>query len=151
MGILCRVLAIISGLDSVQKRDGVGSVTYQCTATDAAGNDGASAAAYSVIYNFSGFFQPVDNLPTFNRVNSGRNIPIRFSLAGDQGLNIFPTGYPTSRAITCDTAAPVDDVEETADAGPSGLHYDPSADQYTYSWSTRKSWSGTCRQLNIRL
>src|SRR5438445_3582384 len=40
-------------------------------------------------YSFSGFFAPVDNPPTFNRVKAGTAVPVKFSLGGDQGLNIF--------------------------------------------------------------
>jgi hypothetical protein len=46
----------------------VGAKTVTCTATDVAGNTASASAAYNVIYNFSGFSQPVDNPPTLNRV-----------------------------------------------------------------------------------
>src|SRR3990172_4059934 len=55
------------------------------------------------VYNFSGFFQPVDNLPALNSVNASHAIPVKFSLAGNQGLSIFAAGYPVSQQITCDT------------------------------------------------
>ena len=42
-----------------------------------------------VVYAFSGFYQPVDNLPTLNKTKPGKTIPIRFSLGGDKGLDIF--------------------------------------------------------------
>jgi Domain of unknown function (DUF4082) len=41
-------------------------------------------------YNFSGFFQPVNNMPTLNVAKAGSAIPVKFSLGGDQGLDIFP-------------------------------------------------------------
>ena len=66
----------------------------------------------AVVYNFSGFFQPVDNLPLFNSVSAGRAVPVRFGLGGYFGLNIFAAGYPASKQIKCDTAAPVDVVED---------------------------------------
>ena len=76
---------------------------------------------------------------------------MKFSLGGDQGLDIFASGYPVSQGITCDTTAPVDDVEQTITAGDSALTYDPSTDQYTYVWKTDKKWSRTCRRLTMRL
>lgn len=103
------------------------------------------------IYSFTGFFQPVDNLPVFNVVNAGRAIPVKFSLGGDQGLNIFEAGYPKSQQIACDSTALVDGIEETVTAGSSSLSYDPSTDQYTYVWKTAKAWAGTCRQLVVKL
>src|SRR6185436_4110875 len=41
------------------------------------------------LYSFTGFYQPVDNLPTLNIVNAGKAIPVKFSLGGFQGLDIF--------------------------------------------------------------
>ena len=102
-------------------------------------------------YAFSGFFQPVDNLPTLNSVKAGQAIPVKFSLGGDQGLNIFAAGYPKSQTIACDTTAPVDGIEVTVTAASSSLTYDPTTNQYTYVWKTQKSWAGTCRQLIVKL
>lgn len=102
-------------------------------------------------YTFTGFFSPVNNLPTVNSVNAGRAIPVKFSLGGDQGLDIFEAGYPKSQQIACDSTAPVGGIEETVAAGGSSLSYDPASDQYTYVWKTDKRWAGTCRQLVLKL
>jgi streptogramin lyase len=102
------------------------------------------------LYDFSGFFQPVDNLPMVNVVNAGRTVPVKFSLKGDKGLNILATGYPVSRQVACATGAPLDDIEETVTGG-SGLSYDPVTSQYIYRWQTNKAWAGTCRQFILRL
>jgi hypothetical protein len=100
-------------------------------------------------YDFSGFFSPVDNLPTFNQVKAGRTIPMKFSLGGDQGLDIFAEGYPKSQRIDCDSTDPVDTIERTVSTGESSLSYDATTDQYIYSWKTAKEWRG-CRQLVVR-
>jgi hypothetical protein len=100
-------------------------------------------------YNFTGFFQPVDNLPTFNLVKAGSSIPVKFSLGGDKGLNIFLNGYPLSQQIACDSNLSLDNIEQTVTAGGSSLSYDASTDQYTYVWKTNKAWAGTCRQLVV--
>jgi len=102
------------------------------------------------IYDFTGFFQPVDNLPTLNQVKAGQGVPVKFSLGGDQGLDILASGSPTSVQIACDGSAPVDAVE-TVTAGNSGLSYDALTDTYTYVWKTNKGWAGTCRQLRVTL
>jgi hypothetical protein len=102
-------------------------------------------------YAFSGFFSPVDNLPTVNLVSAGRAVPVKFSLGGDQGLDIFATGYPKSQQIACDSTATVDGIEETLTAGGSSLSYDAASDIYTYVWKTDKAWAGTCRQLVVKL
>jgi len=99
---------------------------------------------------FSGFFQPVDNLPTLNSVNAGQAIPVKFSLGSDQGLGIFEVGYPKSEQIVCNSGALVDGIETTVNAGSSSLSYSAGNDQYTYVWKTEKSWTG-CRQLVVKL
>jgi len=45
----------------------------------------------------------------------------------------------------------VDGIEQTVTAGSSSLSYDVSLDQYTYVWKTDKGWTGTCRQLVVKL
>jgi hypothetical protein len=97
-----------------------------------------------------GFFQPIDNLPILNVVNAGRAIPVKFSLGGNQGLDIFVAGYPTSAQVTCGSMAE-DAIGETLTAGSSSLSYNASSDQYTYVWKTEKSWAGTCRTLVVKL
>jgi hypothetical protein len=102
-------------------------------------------------YNFSGFFQPVDNTPTLNVAKAGSAIPVKFSLGGDQGLNVFQPGYPQVTTVSCSTSAPTDVIETTVTAGGSSLQYDPTAGQYTYIWKTNSSWAGTCVQFNLGL
>jgi hypothetical protein len=102
-------------------------------------------------FDFSGFFQPVDNLPELNVAKAGSAIPVKFSLGGDMGLNIFGKGYPKSTMIKCDSSEPQDNIEETVTTGNSGLQFDPLTNQYTYVWKTEKGWAGTCRQLVIKL
>lgn len=129
----------------------VGTKTVTCTATDLAGNTAVANAQYRVIYNFTGFFQPVDNPPTVNQMNSGRAVPIKFRLNGNQGLAIFAAGFPKSQQVQCGTQIPVDSVEQTVTAGSSSLTYDPGTNMYTYTWKTEKSWQGTCRVFTIQL
>jgi len=102
-------------------------------------------------FNFAGFFPPVDNPPTINTVKAGSAIPVKFSLGGNQGLNILAPGSPSSGQIACATRAPLDAIETTVTAGGSSLSYDPSTGQYVYVWKTNKSWAGSCRQLDVQL
>jgi hypothetical protein len=102
-------------------------------------------------YHFSGFFQPVDTLPTLNVVKAGSAIPVKFRLGGNQGLSIFDSGYPKSQVIRCDSTAPVDGIEEIVTAGASSLSYDAGTDRYIYVWKTDKTWAGSCRQLVVKL
>lgn len=129
----------------------VGAKSFTVNATDNAGNPSSSTHTYTVVYDFEGFFSPVDNLPVLNSVKAGSSVPVRFSLNGDQGLSIFAAGYPKSETIACDSTAPVDGVEETVSAGSTGLTYDASLDEYRYVWRTSRPWTGTCRQLVVKL
>jgi hypothetical protein len=104
-----------------------------------------------VPYTFTGFFSPIDNLPTVNELKAGAAVAVKFSLDGNQGLNIFETGYPKSQTIPCDSTAPVDGVEETLSAGGSSLSFDATSDIYSYVWKTDKSWANSCRQLVLKL
>jgi hypothetical protein len=143
---------------------GVGDITAICSdALDSAGNPADPAVVHFTVvnplsdtYNFTGFFQPVDNPGeglsyVFNSVKAGSAVPIKFSLAGDQGLSIFSPSYPTSRPVSCTTAAFTDPIEQTVTAGNSSLSYDPTSDTYTYVWKTDKGWAGTCRVLTVQL
>jgi hypothetical protein len=98
-------------------------------------------------YSFGGFLQPVDPIPTLNAVKAGAAIPVKFSLGGDQGLDIFVGGYPRAQSIDCESGADVDGIEQTVSAGGSSLTYDPILDVYTYVWKTDKASAGSCRQL----
>jgi Regulator of chromosome condensation (RCC1) repeat len=116
----------------------------------AAGAD-HSLALQGPRYAWAGFSSPVANPPAVNPVTAGRAIPVTFSLGGDQGLDIFRSGYPASAAYPCGGSTPADATEPTVTAGASGLSYDPATDRYTYVWKTDKAWAGTCRALVIRL
>jgi hypothetical protein len=129
----------------------VGTTTVTATATDAAGNTSTCTFNVTVHYLFTGFFSPISNLPVLNTVNAGRSIPIKFSLSGNKGLNIFSTGYPASGVISCNSNDPAVEVTETGTAGSSSITYDAGSDRYHYVWKTESSWANTCRQLVVKL
>ena len=139
----------------------VGQHTFTVEASDEVGNAGSESIVYRVLYDFGGFFSPVDTPDVAtNKAKAGSSVPVKFSLGGDQGLDIFAMGtdannntftYPTSTAMTCDSTAEIDTIEETVTAGGGSLQYDSSLGQYIYVWKTNKAWAGTCRQLVVRL
>jgi hypothetical protein len=141
---------------AVSGMTGGGTVTALIPADAAqdAANNGNTASTSTdntvtynpTIYDFEGFFPPVDNPPILNSVKAGSAVPLKFSLGGDYGLDIFAPGYPASRVVSCDTGEGTDPIEETVSAGNSGLQYDPSTGIYTYVWKTTKGWAG-CREI----
>jgi hypothetical protein len=110
----------------------VGPKTFTVETADGAGNVASRGHAFSVVYDFGGFFSPVDNPDVLNRVQAGSVVPAKFGLSGDQGLDVFAQGYPRSQRIGCDSLAPIDTIEQTVSAGESGLTYDAATDQYSY-------------------
>lgn len=121
------------------------------TAVDNAGNESlAATCAYSVSYDFDGFFQPVDNIMR-NKAKAGSAIPVKFSLGGDLGLDVLAAGYPKVTSIPCESGVAVDAIEETVTAGSSTLTYDAYADQYVYVWKTSKAWANKCYQFELGL
>lgn len=120
------------------------------TAVDNVGHSSAAteACSYSVVYDFRGFFQPVD-MDKVNVAKAGSSIPIKFSLGGYQGMDIIAAGYP--KFTITGTSQTGDTIEETVTAGGSSLSYDPVADQYVYVWKTDKAWAGKSGTFTLRL
>jgi hypothetical protein len=102
-------------------------------------------------YSFTGFYQPVDNEPAWNSVKAGSAIPVKFSLGGNQGLDILNSGYPTATQVACPGGSATVDPIEDATTLNSGLTYDASANQYTYVWKTSKAWAGKCYRFALGL
>ena len=109
------------------------------------------ATEQAALYNFSGFLQPVDNLPAVNITTPGGSIPVKFSLGGNKGLDIFAVGYPKSMQVACETGEGGSTIEETVSAGGSTLTYDAALDQYRYVWKTERAWRGSCRLFVLKL
>jgi hypothetical protein len=108
------------------------------------------AATVNVIWDFEGFFGPVHVAPFLNTANAGSVVPIKFSLDGDQGLDVLADGYPRVAAYTCGTTPPSDGTTPTKTTG-AGLAYDPETGLYTYTWKTEKSWAKSCRVFVLKL
>jgi hypothetical protein len=145
-GLTLSSAGLLSGLPT-----SAGTFTFGVTAIEQGGCASTVQVTLGILFPFSGFFAPVNNLPTVNTVNAGRAIPVKFSLGGDRGLNIFAAAYPQVRQMNCDGSALQDPVEETMTAGSSSLSYDASSRVYTYVWKTNKAWAGACWQLALRL
>jgi len=108
------------------------------------------------IYDFGGFLPPVENPGidgnVINVAKAGRAIPVKFSLNGDQGLDIFEPGYPKSVEFFCNGESdPNAIIVGTDTAGGSILSYDSIEGEYVYVWKTEKKWAEQCRQLVVRL
>jgi hypothetical protein len=142
---------------------GDGTYSFYTIAHDKAGNEedapGAADLTTTVttaaLWEWNGFFRPVDgtnNPLVYNTVRAGQSIPMKFSLGGDRGMNIFAAGYPQSSSISCTSSGAVyEPIESVATGSNSGLTYDAAADQYNYVWKTDSRWAGTCRRFALKL
>jgi len=126
---------------------GTYSVIQACFAGNSTYSGTQLNASPACGYRFTGFFQPVDNLPVVNVLKAGAAVAVKFSLGGNRGLAIFAKGSPGSQQVSCGTTGTTDDVEQILTAGASSLQYDATTDQYSYVWKTDKAWAGTCRTL----
>lgn len=128
----------------------VGTISdYPGTAT------GGSIASWSVTittdtFTFSGFFPPVNSAAS-NTVKAGSAVPIKFSLSGYQGMDIFQAGYPKVQFTDCTTGDLIGAPVSAANPGNSALQYDPGTDTYTFVWKTQKDWAGTCGVFELGL
>lgn len=127
------------------------ALTVQVMVTDPGGLSATDAATVYVIYDFSGFLSPVDNLPAASVVKAGRAVPLKFDLGGDKGLEILAVGSPTSVAVDCVSGVPAGSAEPANSSGQSRLQYDRKTGQYTYVWKTNKAWAGSCRLVTVVL
>jgi hypothetical protein len=67
-----------------------------------------------------------------------------------RGLEIFESGYPLSRPVSCPTGAVSDSIEKLVKgSGSSRLVYDALTGEYTCVWKTTKGWTGW-RELVLR-
>jgi hypothetical protein len=109
----------------------------------------AVPVSLQVIFNFDGFLAPISNAPAVNQNKAGSTIPVKFSLGGNYGLDIFANGYPASQRLDCHTLQPIGPLEPTSTPGNSDLTYNGSRNLYQLNWKTTKSWANTCRLLIV--
>ena len=68
---------------------------------------------------------PILDLPAVNQAGPGK-LTLKFSLGGNQGLDIFKPGYPASASYPCGTTPPSDAGEQALVHGANGFSYDKS-------------------------
>ena len=121
----------------------VGTKTFRVDSRDSSGNSAFATRTYSVVYDFGGFYAPLLPYPAAASAKAGDDVPVKFSLGGDQGLDVFarpPAWRPCGTPATGDSSAA---------AGT--LSYNAGAGRYVFFWSTDRAWAGTCRQLILTL
>lgn len=100
-------------------------------------------------YEFGGFLPPIGN--GLNRARAGSAIPVKFSLNGFHGFDIFSDGSPSSVETDCNSGARTGMPEPIGSPGNSGLSYSKEGDFYSIVWKSERAWTRTCRRLVVEL
>ena len=128
------------------------TLTVQYTPSNRNYTGGTKTVSLAVVYPYTGFFSPVDNPSILNKTKAGSAIPVKFSLGGNQGTDVFYAGQaPTVATMSCAAGSVTDAIESTVTANSSGLTYDAVADQYTYVWKTQSGYANSCRRFVMTL
>jgi hypothetical protein len=151
--------ASVSGLDEAAANLLTGSFTTESigprvltfAAFDLAGNAASQECSYAVVYDYGGFYPPLDPAPAFNTAQAGKAIAVKFSLAGDQGLEILTEGFPTSQQADPETLELLGEPTPADTTGKRELTYDEKTGWYNYVWKTDKAWAGTSRVFILQL
>jgi len=129
----------------------VGTFSTNVTGADQAGNSTTAACSYRVVYQFSGFSQPIDNPPIVNTANAGQAIPVKWRLTDANGVGIAdPASFVsvTTGSRACLAGDPSDAIETYT--GNSGLQYLGDGN-WQFNWKTPKSEAGQCRVMHLNL
>jgi type 1 glutamine amidotransferase len=96
--------------------------------------------------DFTGFFAPVNNMPSMNSSKAGSAIPLKFTITGYNGNQVLKTGSPSSMPIQC--------TGGSAEMGPAAGNVGTlqrTGNSYMYVWKTNASWAGSCRKFVLTL
>lgn len=137
--------------------NGVGTFSYTATATDKAGNVSTMAGTYRVIYEWSGFLQPINDTAhqvgtTTSIFKAGSTVPVKFQLKDASGKIVQSTAAPQwmTPVKGSATSAPIDESLNTLSA-TSGTAYQWDGTQYQYNWNTKGLTSGYYYQIGVKL
>jgi hypothetical protein len=100
--------------------------TLTCTATDVAGNTATAQVGYLVEYKIIGFFSPVPN----SKWKQGQNVPVKFALAGANGVQISDSEAQSLLSPTCRVMFAATGAQTVSDC----VKYDTVKHQFVYDW-----------------
>lgn len=132
-----------SGVRSIRGRLGAGTVSVALIAVMMA------VAAPPARAAFQGFDPPILAPPALNGATAGVTVSLRFSLGGDQGLDVIAAGFPTVEWIDCTSKVRIANTGVVAAQGT--LTYDAGTGHYRYAWRTARAWGGTCQRFTLGL
>jgi TolB protein len=110
----------------------LGLHTFTVRARDVSGNESSDTRTYRVVYAFGWLDLPLEH-------KAGRELPLRFSLGADHGLDVLAGA----------TSHPCGGGSDEPAVG--ALKYNATHERYTYVWQTEREWAESCRTLVLEL
>jgi len=126
----------INVLEGIVKTESVGTKTIIFRAFDLAGNDKPIDCGYDVVYNASGFLEPVEAM---NVGKAGRTYPIKWQLTDANGAYVGDLSVIKSISVQPSTMCSTIGTEPTMielSSNESTWRYDNTDNQYIYNWKT---------------
>ena len=125
------------------------TLTIAVQATGPTGLTATDEATVNVVWDFA-WAPPILDLPAVNEGGPGK-LTLTFSLGGNQGLDIFKPGRPSSASYPCGTTPPTDANQPAASVGSKGFRYDSRSNLYVFDWKVSASWKNSCRVFVLGL
>jgi predicted extracellular nuclease len=111
---------------------------------------GLSLRAPAVTYDFGGLLPPYATAERRFDAKPGAVLPIRFTLGGRFGTNVFVEGFPAVQPVECESGAPLGPRTPIDRIGRNSLSLSWLTGVYLLLWKSEPSWEGSCRALTLR-
>jgi hypothetical protein len=118
-----------------------GTHAFRVDSVDSAGNTASASTSYSVRYAFDGFYSPLLPEPATASARAGETVPVKFSLAGDRGLDV----------VARIAWRPCSSTSGDSSTAFGALSYSTGPGRYMFMWQSDKSWAGSCKELLLSL
>jgi N-acetylglucosamine-6-sulfatase len=128
----------------------LGKTTVICTATDSSGNVASERFDVSIAYAWSGVLQPL-NADGSSIFKLGSTVPVKFRFIGDSaGITDATAKLYVAKFSDGVVGEEVEAISTAPAIEGNHFRYDPTGDQYVFTWSTRTLERGYYR-LRIEL
>jgi len=129
-----------------------GSQSVSITGADNAGNTTSSSCSYTVGFNFTGLFAPIDRPNAMNVSKAGQAVPLKWRLTDYFGnpVTTLTSVTVSVSSISCSYGSGTPDELEEYAAGSSGLQNLDNG-YYQFNWKTPTGYAGSCKQVSLNL
>lgn len=116
-----------------------GQTVVTVTATDAHGNQSQAVIVVKVLFEWSGFGEPINVAPNPTSVfKLGQSVPVKFTLSGASAGITNATAHLSFRKLQGAVEGDVHEADSTSAATVGNLfRYDAAGGQYIFNWDTK--------------